>query len=731
MDILDSLTPAQAEAVTHGDGPLLVLAGAGSGKTRVITRRIAYLMSRGVPASEVLAITFTNKAAGEMRERTEALVPGARKPLVTTFHSFCARMLREYGERLGLDPAFTIYDTTDQTAAIKRALAQLNLDPTHFDAGKVAEVISRAKNRLQRAADYGAAPRMDFLAQHLARLYEAYEAILRESHALDFDDLLLEVALGLRDKEEFRELLRERFRYLLIDEYQDTNHAQYVIARDLAGRPRNLCATGDPDQSIYGWRGAELSNILDFEKDFPDAKVVRLEKNYRSTKTILAAADGVIRHNRDRRPKGLFTDNPQGEPVRIVQTDDEEAEAGTIVRRIGELRARGLAYRDVAVFVRTVAQTRAIEDGLRRAHPPIPYEIVRGTSFYERKEVRDILAYLEILHNPNDEVNLRRIINTPARGLGDKTVDVLLAFARKEGIALFHALPHVDQMPELAGRARAAVTHFKDLTDRLLEEPRESMKDLIDAVIHESGYAASLSEEDDKERLENLGELVTLGANFDRDAAAAGPEDDTVPRGLEGFLQTVALASDQDGYDEHADRVPLMTLHAAKGLEFPAVFVVGCEDGLLPHVRSREDQSQVEEERRLFFVGLTRAKQFLTLTYGRFRRVRGRPERHVPSPFLREIPRETVEPIDETTGTTPAALGEGYGYSGPGRDRVIKPETDKVTGLTLGEMVRHPTYGIGRVMAFTTGGGRRLVRIRFNTVGEKLLDPQYAKLSRA
>ena len=731
MDILDSLTPAQTEAVTHGDGPLLVLAGAGSGKTRVITRRIAYLMSRGVPASQVLAITFTNKAAGEMRERTEALVPGARKPLVTTFHSFCARMLREYGERLGLDPAFTIYDTADQTAAIKRALAQLNLDPTHFDAGKVAEVISRAKNRLQRAADYGAAPRMDFLAQHLARLYEAYEAILRESHALDFDDLLLEVALGLRDKEEFRELLRERFRYLLIDEYQDTNHAQYVIARDLAGRRRNLCATGDPDQSIYGWRGAELSNILDFEKDFPDAKVVRLEKNYRSTKTILAAADGVIRHNRDRRPKGLFTDNPQGEPVRIVQADDEEAEAGTIVRRIGELRARGLAYRDVAVFVRTVAQTRAIEDGLRRAHPPIPYEIVRGTSFYERKEVRDILAYLEILHNPNDEVNLRRIINTPARGLGDKTVDVLLAFARKEGIALFHALPHVDQMPELAGRARAAVTRFKDLTDRLLEEPRESMKDLIDAVIHESGYAASLSEEDDKERLENLGELVTLGANFDRDAAAAGPEDDTVPRGLEGFLQTVALASDQDGYDEHADRVPLMTLHAAKGLEFPAVFVAGCEDGLLPHVRSREDQSQVEEERRLFFVGLTRAKQFLTLTYGRFRRVRGRPERHVPSPFLREIPRETVEPIDETTGTAPAALGEGYGYSGPGRDRVIKPETDKVTGLTLGEMVRHPTYGIGRVMAFTTGGGRRLVRIRFNTVGEKLLDPQYAKLSRA
>ena len=730
MDILDGLTPAQVEAVTHRDGPLLVLAGAGSGKTRVITRRIAYLMSVGAAASEILAITFTNKAAGEMRERTEALVPGARKPLVTTFHSFCARILREYGEGLGLDPAFTIYDAADQTAAIKRALGQLGLDPTHFEPGKMAEAISRAKNRLERAATFAASPRTDFWARHLARVYEVYEAILRESHALDFDDLLLEVALGLRGKADFRDALHERFRYILIDEYQDTNHAQYVIARDLAGRRRNLCATGDPDQSIYGWRGAELSNILDFEKDFPDAKVVRLEKNYRSTKTILAAADSVIRHNRDRKPKGLFTDNPPGERVRIVQTDDEEAEASAIVRRIAELKAKGLAYRAMAVFVRTVAQTRAIEDALRRARPPIPYEIVRGTSFYERKEVRDILAYLEILHNPNDEVNLRRIINTPARGLGDKTVDVLLEFARREGIALFHALPHADQMPELAGRARAAVTRFKELMDRLLDAPRDSMKELIKAVIHGSGYADSLSPDDDKDRLENLDELITLGANFDRDAQAAGPEDDAVPRGLEGFLQTVALASDQDGYDEQADRVPLMTLHAAKGLEFPAVIIAGCEDGLLPHVRSQESPSQVEEERRLFFVGLTRAKQFLTLTYARCRRLRGQPERHMPSPFLREIPEEVVEPLDETTGTSPAPLGKGFGYTGPGPQRLIKPETDTVTGLTLGEMVKHPTYGIGRVTAFTTGGGRRLVRIRFNTVGEKLLDPQYAKLRR-
>ena len=727
MDILDGLTPAQTEAVTHVDGPLLVLAGAGSGKTRVITRRIAYLMSQGVPAWQILAITFTNKAAGEMRERTDALVHGDKRPLVTTFHSFCARMLREYAEALGLDASYTIYDTADQTTAIKRALTQLNLDPTHFDPGKAAEMISRAKNRLQRAKDYGAAPRTDFWAKNFARIYEAYEAILAESHALDFDDLLLEVALGLRDNEEFRERLRDRFRYVLIDEYQDTNHAQYVIARDLAGQRRNLCATGDPDQSIYGWRGAEISNILDFEKDFADAKVVRLEKNYRSTKTILAAADSVIRHNRRRKPKALFTDNPQGDLVRVVETDDEEAEADTLVRRLGELKRAGLAYRDVAVFVRTVAQTRAIEDGLRRARPPIPYEVVRGTSFYERREVRDILAYLEVLHNPHDEVNLRRIINTPPRGIGDKTVDALTEWARREGVTLLHALPHVVDMPDLGTRARAAVARFRELMDRLLQEPRDSLRKLIDAVIRESGYPDSLRDDDDKERRENLDELVTLGETFDR-TAAENPGDEYVPRGLEGFLQTVALSSDQDGYDETVDRVPLMTLHAAKGLEFAAVFITGCEDGLLPHVRSREDPGEVEEERRLFFVGMTRAKRFLTLTRTRFRRIRGHLERCLKSPFLAEIPAEAVQPIDETTGTSPTMLDFGIGYKAPGAHRVVRREVDRETGFAPGEVVRHRTYGIGRIVAFSTQGGRRMVRVRFNTVGEKVFDPEYAGL---
>jgi DNA helicase-2/ATP-dependent DNA helicase PcrA len=729
MDILDGLTPAQIEAVTHIEGPLLVLAGAGSGKTRVITRRVAYLMSRGVPAREIVAITFTNKAAGEMRDRTAALVPSDRRPLVTTFHSFCARMLREHAHLLGLEPGFTIYDTADQGAALKRALQQLGLDPLFNDPDRIADAISRAKNRLQRAKDYSRHAGTDMWPRTVARVYEAYEAILRQSRALDFDDLLMEIALALKGNEPFRTAMHERFHYVLIDEYQDTNHAQYVISRDLAGELRNICATGDPDQSIYGWRGAELSNILDFEKDFPDARTVRLEKNYRSTKTILAAADAVIRHNRQRKPKDLFTDNAVGDPIRIIETDDEEAEAAMIVRRIRELTEKGLAFNDIAIFVRPGAQPRALEDGLRRARPPIPYEIVRGTSFYERKEVRDVLSYLDVMHNPHDEVNLMRVINTPARGIGDKTIEILREWGRREGLSLYDTLPHAVDVPDLLPRARAAVVGFRAMLDHLMGEPQQSMERLLLAVIRQSGYEESLRAAEETERLENLNELVTLGANFDRTVVEAAG-DEAVPTGLEGFLETVSLSSDQDSYDESAKRVPLMTLHAAKGLEFPAVFISGCEHGLLPHMRTEESESAIEEERRLFFVGLTRAKQHLFLTHARFRRIRGRPERRMPSRFLEEIPRETAKIVDETTGTMPTPFERGSGYAMPGPDRVIKPEKDAATGYAAGEVVRHATYGTGHVMAFETQGGRRMVRVRFNTVGEKLLDPKYARLTR-
>ncbi len=726
MDILSDLTPAQREAVTHKDGPLLVLAGAGSGKTRVITRRIAYLLAEDVPARRILAITFTNKAAGEMQERTDALVPGSRVPLVTTFHSFCARMLREYGDLVGVDPRFTIYDTADQKAAIKRALAELELDPTRFNPDTILATISRAKNRLQRSARFAERGGSDWAARKLARVYTAYEELLRDAHALDFDDLLLEMALGLRDRPELAEALHDRFHYILIDEYQDTNHAQYVIARDLAGPRRNLCATGDPDQSIYGWRGAELSNILDFEKDFPETKVVRLERNYRSTKTILAAASGVIRCNRSRKEKALHTENPRGDPIRVVLVDDEEAEARSVVRRIGELKNAGLAYGDMAVFVRTAALMRALEDAFRSGRPPVPYEVVRGTSFYERKEVRDILAYLQVLHNPRDSVNLRRIINTPSRGIGEKTLEILQAWAAREGVSLLQATRHVADIPELPTRARGAVHRFGELMTELFGEPTDSMGDLLDAVITKTRYDKSV--ESEPGRLENLGELVTLGANFDNRMAEV-PEEAARP-GLEGFLETVNLSSDQDAWDEAPDRVPLMTLHAAKGLEFPAVFVPACEEGLLPHANSRETDAQVEEERRLFFVGMTRAQRHLTLLKTRLRRVRGRLERCMPSRFLHELPRDTIRIENEETGTSPADAGGRPSYRAPGAQAPVRKERDAETGLSVGEIVRHRTYGQGRVVRFQTQGGRRMVRIHFATVGEKLMDPGYAKLKR-
>ncbi len=731
MDILQDLTPAQRDAVTHVDGPLLVLAGAGSGKTRVITRRIAYLLTRDIPPWQVLAITFTNKAAGEMRERTHALVPEARRPLVSTFHSFCARMLREYGEVLGLDPGFTIYDRGNQEAAAKQAIGRLGLDATHFSPPKFLATISRAKNRLQRAADYAARHNSDFTGRRAAAIYEAYEAILREARALDFDDLLLEVAQALQAGGEFRDLLVDRFRYLLIDEYQDTNHAQYVIARELAGTRRNLCATGDPDQSIYGWRGAELQNILDFEKDFPDARVVLLERNYRSTKTILAAASAVIAHNHSRKPKDLHTENPAGTPVTIVQTDDEEAEAASIARRIQAAHGEGLAFRDQAVFVRTAAQMRALEDAFRRARPPVPYEVIRGASFYDRREVRDVLAYLQVLHNPADRINTLRVINTPPRGIGKKTVEALEAYAEAEGLALVEATRYVADIPDLPARGRAALNRFGQLMAALREVPADPVAPLVEAVMEESGYAESLKGGDEAaSRLENLDELVSLAASYDEQAAAAA-DPAVIKPGLEGFLETVNLSSDQDAYDEEADRVPLMTLHAAKGLEFPAVTIAGCERGLLPHINSMETMDELEEERRLFFVGMTRAKKHLTLTYADYRRLRGRMDRCVPSRFLGEIPEAAARVENERSGTTPAVFSTGQaGYRQPGAHRVVKHKTDPATGLAVGERVRHPTYGTGHVLRFQTSGGRRMVRVRFGTVGEKLLDPRYARLER-
>ena len=729
-DLLLQLNDVQREAVETTDGPVMVLAGAGSGKTRVITYRIAYLIGqKRIAPHQILALTFTNKAANEMRQRVDELLQGgsSRGLWIGTFHSVFARLLRNYIHLIGYDGNFSIYDSDDSKSLIRQVMKEFDISTDALPVNTVQGIISRAKNSFI-LPDQFQPDASDYNGQKTAKIYTRYTERLKENNALDFDDLLLKPLELFREHPALLEQLQDYFRYILIDEYQDTNHAQYAIARDLAGQPQNLCATGDPDQSIYGWRGARIENILDFEKDFPDAHVVRLEQNWRSTQTILAAADAVIQCNARRKAKHLYTDNPAGDKVRVILTDDEEAEANALVRSLRRLRAdHGLAFRDAAVFVRTVAQTRAIEDAFRRASPPVPYEIVRGTSFYDRKEVRDILAYLDVLHNPRDEVNLRRVINTPARGIGAKTLDHLTAWARGQGISLWDALPHVADVPDLGPRARAALARFRTMMDELADEPRDTVEPLIDAVIARTGYADTLKGDDAGDRKENLDELVTVGEAFDR-AAANHPDDPEHPRGLEGFLQTVCLASDQDGYDEQADRVPVMTLHAAKGLEFPAVFITGCEDGLLPHIRNRDDPAAIEEERRLFFVGMTRAKQHLALVYARFRRIRGRPERFPASRFLREIPRDTVRPVDETSGTAPASLRSGGGYRQPGADRVVRRAVDPQTGLAIGQVVRHPTYGLGRVARFATAAGRQMVRIRFDTVGEKLMDPALAKL---
>ncbi|MDP6380730.1 MAG: 3'-5' exonuclease, partial [Phycisphaerae bacterium] len=637
MDIFSDLTNEQREAVTHIDGPLLVLAGAGSGKTRVITRRVAYLLGQGIPAWQVLAITFTNKAAEEMKDRTlKLLTPGAGgRPIVATFHGFCARMLREYGEMLGLDLRFIIYDTADRRAAIKRVLADLNLDAVHFNPDKMEGRVSRIKRRLVTPAEF-AEDASEFIDRKLADIYAAYDEMLSENNALDFDDLLMRAALGLRDCPDFRSALQDRFRYLLIDEYQDTNHAQYVIARGIAEPQNNICATGDPDQSIYGWRGADLGNILDFEADFANAKVIRLEQNYRSTKSILAAASALIANNVGRKHKELWTENPDGKPVSIVETADEEEEANHVAGKLREFHSKDFAWRDMGVLYRANALTRSLEEAFRKGEPRIPYKIIRGQSFYERKEVRDVLAYLHVAVNPRDEISLRRIINVPPRGIGAKTVERLAEAAERNKITLLDAITRAAGDGSLPKRATLALAAFADLIKRVQEQVEGLVQPAVESVVDEAGFRKYLLADDKsgKEREANLDELINAAANYDLTA----DEPD-----LLGWLQTVSLMSEQDDYDESAGQVSLMTLHAVKGLEFPVVFIIGLEEGLLPHERSQESEEEIEEERRLFFVGMTRAKQELVITRARRRQIRGFYTVTVASPFLYELPAENVK----------------------------------------------------------------------------------------
>ena len=634
----DDLTPSQRAAVEHFRGPLLVLAGPGSGKTRVITRRIARLIERGVRPWEILAITFTNKAARAMSDRVQALLPGKRI-WVSTFHSFCARMLRDHGRSVGLQPNFSIYDTSDQQQIIKQVLSDQNLDAAHFPANKIGARISHAKNELLTpelyVARYG-----EGIGTHLeavvAKVYPAYQKRLLAANAVDFDDLLGHVARLLAENEELRSELDQRFRFILVDEYQDTNKAQYQIVAALSQIEPNLCATGDPDQSIYGWRGARIENILRFEQEFPDVTMIRLEENFRSTPEILQTADALISHNVQRKPKRLKTDNASGEQVELRLHRDGQDEANGIANEIAALVEAGeRQWKDFAIFYRVNALSRSLETALARQK--ISYQIAGGVAFYERAEIKDLLGYLRLIETPQDRVAFMRVVNTPTRGIGKSSLDKLVRWADGTGTVLLDAARQPGAVPDLPKKAAVQLRAFAGLIDELAQSSAGLVEALLKLVLRRTGYLRqfeSSPDEDDMQRLGNIDELVSAARQYDEQEAKTEQGGS-----LGGFLETASLAQDIDSLDESTGAVMLMTLHAAKGLEFPVVYVIGVEQNLIPHERSlrENDIRQLEEERRLLFVGITRAEEKLVLTHTQRREIHGRSLSTIPSDFLQEL----------------------------------------------------------------------------------------------
>jgi DNA helicase-2/ATP-dependent DNA helicase PcrA len=736
-DLLADLTDDQRAAVTHGPGPLLILAGAGSGKTRVITRRVAYLLRQGVRPGSILAITFTNKAAGEMRQRVESLVPGNRV-WVSTFHSLGARLLRQYADRLGIDRNFTIYDTDDRNKLVKDALAASGIDDVKFSPERLGGAISKAKNQLLTPPQYERTAN-DFFSQTVAKVYYGYEKRLRAANAMDFDDLLYLPAMALRTNEELRADLDARFRYVLIDEYQDTNSAQYEIAKRLSLNHPNLCVVGDPDQSIYKWRGSDIKNILDFERDFPDARVITLSKNYRSSKAILHAASTLIDHNKQRKKKSLVTDNPQGGPVRVLTFDNGLEEAEGVVTRIKEaVKAGTFRYRDAAIFLRINALTRSLESAFVKHG--VPFQIVKGLAFFDRKENRDVLAYLRLLVNPQDTVSFLRIVNEPGRGIGKVSLDKLQGYAANQEIGLLAAAGQVAKIPEIRGKAAAGLRDFYKMMTELRSQLELPPHELVRLVIERSGYEKMLhtsDEPDDADRLANIEELVTATKQF---------HDENPDRNITDFLEQITLASDVDGWDEAADHVSVMTLHASKGLEFPVVYVLAVEQGLLPHERSLGKDEDVEEERRLCFVGMTRAMRELYLTHARMREFRGQINYTVPSSFLQELPAD-VEHVDVSHARNYArsAVDEWRAKVGPAardwadtggraflprKPEAIRPSIPDPpdTGLGIGLLVQHEEYGLGQVTDVNGFGALRRVKIRFPGHGEKTFVADRVKL---
>jgi DNA helicase II / ATP-dependent DNA helicase PcrA len=706
---LADLNPAQREAVLATEGPLLVVAGAGSGKTRVLTYRVAHLINAcGVKPNEILAITFTNKAAGEMRERLEDLLgPVARAIWILTFHAACGRILRREAPRLGYRSNFTIYDQADQVRLTKACLEELERDPKRFVPRGIHAQISAAKNQLVTPQEY--AERVaSFYDQTVAEVYDLYQRRLFASNAVDFDDLLMLTVQVLERFPEARERWQKAFRYVLVDEYQDTNHAQYRLLQLLAQKHRNVCAVGDPDQSIYAFRGADIRNILEFERDFGETRTIALEQNYRSTNTILEAANHVIANNRERKPKNLWSDLGEGEPVRVLEVEDEHAEARFVAAEIALLVEEGYNGSEIAVFYRTNAQSRVLEDVLVRQG--IAYQVIGGPRFYERAEVKDVIAYLQVIDNPYDAVSLQRIANRPRRGIGDATLARLQSYADAHGISPWEALEHAEEAGVGAAPLRA-VQQLHTLLQSLQAGALElEVPEVLERVLERSGYLESLRAERTIEaqgRVENLQELVGVAQEYQ----ATSPEPS-----LSGFLQEISLYSDQDAIRGEQSLVTLMTLHNAKGLEFRAVFMIGMEEGIFPHSRALEEQG-IEEERRLAYVGMTRARERLTLTHASARSLYGRRSYNLPSQFLDELPQDRIE----RQRLQPAS------WSSYGAPAGIAPRPD-APSLSTGDSVRHETLGEGVVTAVEAGG---VVTVRFASDGsERRLMLDYAPLEK-
>ncbi|MFO0906384.1 MAG: 3'-5' exonuclease [Pirellulales bacterium] len=648
--MLESLNPEQRAAAEHVEGPLLILAGPGSGKTRVVTHRIAHMLEQGIPARQILALTFTNKAAEEMRSRVAQLAPG-QDVWVGTFHRFCARLLRQFGSYVGLHENYSILDVDDSRRILDAAVRDAQIADGMVTTDQLAHAVSWAKNQLITPEDYPTAGG-GLWKPIVERVYPAYQRRMLTANAVDFDDLLMHVAVMLRANPDLRRTLDARHRYILVDEYQDTNLAQYAIVRALSVDYPNLAVVGDPDQSIYAWRGANVSNILEFENDYPRVKVVRLEQNYRSTPNILAVADELIRHNTRRKAKQLHAVRPEGKPVSLVCYPTHLNEADWIAERIAiEVRAGRRRPRDFAVFYRTNALSRVLEHAFHQS--AVPYQIVHGVEFFQRKEVKDLVAYLHLINNPANDAALLRVINTPTRGIGKTTIAHLQEYAGKHQVPMLEAARRAGLIRELNSRATVAVARFVSLYDQLREHATAPVEEILGRVLIATGYRAELEKSDapeDLERLENVDELLTAAREFDISDGGAAP--------LERFLEQTALVADTDGFEASTDKVTLMTLHAAKGLEFPVVFLVALEQGILPHERSRENAAQLEEERRLLFVGITRAQDELFMSYSQKRMLRGSERLAIPSEFLMELPRHDMETsIPRSAASYPTGIG--------------------------------------------------------------------------